>query len=475
MSRFRQQLSQKQQQKLSPLQIQQIKLLELTGLELEERISQELEENPALEDAPEDEIEEITTDGEQTDIELGDYSSEDDIPDYKLQQFYSSSRESKEEIPYSEGKSFQEYLFSQFHLKKLTDRQFIIGDYLIGCIDDDGYIRNPLISVSDDLAIQYGEDVSVNEIQEVLEIVQEIDPAGIGAVNLQNCLLLQLRRRKETQVRQIAITMLEKCFSEFSKKQYDKIIRTLNIDEERLKDVIREITSLNPRPGNAWESNMETKMAHITPDFFVENLNGELILSMPENIPNLRISNNYREILNEYSRSSRLPESERRDALAFVNEKIEAARWFIDAVKQRHITLQTTMEAIICLQRDFFLSGEESDLRPMILKDVANLCKYNIATISRVSNSKYVQTPFGVYSLKFFFSKYVRTDESEKSMREIQACLSKIVEEEDKSAPLTDDILLQKLRDEGYDIARRTVAKYREQLGIPAARMRKEL
>lgn len=456
-------------------------MLELTGLEIEERIKHELEENPALEETPEKTHEDETTntadiEQERIEFELGDYKSEEDIPDIKLQQAYTTSKEWKEEIPYSEDKTFREHLFTQFHLKKLTDRQSLIGDYLIGCIDDDGYIRQPITSISNDLAFQYGIEAPETEILETLKTIQELEPAGIGAVNLRDCLLLQLRRRKPTPERQTATTILEKCFDEFTKKQYTKIINTIAIDEDRLKDAIHEITSLNPKPGNTWGNSMETKTAHITPDFYIENHNGEPILSMNEDIPELRISDNYSRMLSQYTNTGQLPESERKEALAFVNSKIESARWFIDAIRQRHTTLRTTMEAIIRLQRDFFISGEESDLHPMILKDVADICKYNIATISRVSNSKYVQTPFGIYPLKYFFSKYARDNENEdKSTREIKACLRRIIEEEDKSAPLTDDTLLQKLKDYGHNPARRTVAKYREQLGIPAARMRKEL
>ncbi|MDR0686558.1 MAG: RNA polymerase factor sigma-54 [Dysgonamonadaceae bacterium] len=483
MSSFHQQLSQKQQQKLSPLQIQQIKLLELTGIEMEERVNRELEENPALEETQERQSEDEPnaasiedSEQERTEIELGDYRSEEEIPDVKLQQAYTSSREWKEETPYSEDRSFREHLFSQFHLKKLTDRQFQVGDYLIGCIDNDGYIRQSISSISDDLAFQYGMEVSEGEIRETLKAVQELDPAGIGAVDLRDCLLLQIRRRQATEDRQTAIEVLEGCFDEFTKRQYGKILRILGIDEDRLKGAIGEITSLNPKPGNTFGNSMETKMSHVTPDFFVEDVNGELILSMNENIPDLRINNNYSRLLERYSHARNLPESERKEVLSFINSKIDSARWFIDAIEQRRMTLRTTMEAIIGLQRDFFFSGEESDLRPMILKDVADICGYNVATISRVGNSKYVQTNFGVYPLKFFFSKHAKNSENEDtSTREIKSCLRRIVEEEDKTAPFTDDILLLKLKEEGYCPARRTIAKYREQLGIPPARLRKEL
>ena len=476
---IRQQLTQKQQQKLSPLQIQQIKLLELTGLEIEDRINQELEENPALEevyDSSDSENENLDpgTDTEE-DIALGDYLTEDDIPDYKLQQSYYSDKNMREDIPYSEGESFQEYLLNQFHLKNLSEEQIQIGEYLIGNIDEDGYIRRSLEAVSDDLAFQYGWEVSVPEIEAVLRVVQQLEPPGIGAVDLQDCLLIQLKRKEKTPVRNLAIRVLENYFEAFSKKQYDKIEKALNIIETNLKDIVREITLLNPRPGNAWESNMESKMVHITPDFFVEVVNGELFLGMQENIPELKVNKEYNDMLNQYAKSKRQTQ-ERKDAANFVKQKIESANWFIDAIKQRSITLKNTMLTIIQIQRDFFLTGEESKLKPMILKDVSELCGYDISTISRVSNSKYVQTNFGIFPLKYFFSEAMTNDEGEEvSTREIKLILKTCIDEEDKSNPLTDDALMKELKNRGYEVARRTVAKYREQLNIPISRLRKEI
>jgi RNA polymerase sigma-54 factor len=483
---IRQQLIQKQQQKLSPLQIQQIKLLELTGLEIENRINRELEENPALEESeeirPESEEEELTTDFEQDndlpqeDISLGDYRSEDDIPDYKLQEAYYSPKNTREEIPYSEGETFQEYLLTQFRLKNLSEEQFRIGEYLIGNMDEDGYIRRDLESVSDDLAFQYGWEIPIPKIKDVLKIVQELDPPGICAVNLRDCLLLQLKRKEATPIRNQAIDLIENYFDEFSKKQYDKILKALFINEEELKDIVKEITTLNPRPGNAWESNMESKMAHITPDFFVENVNGELFLSMQENIPELKVSKKYDSMLTEYSKSKKLLDSEKREALNFVRQKIDSAQWFIDAIKQRKETLKNTMLSIIHIQHDFFLSGDEADLKPMILKDVSKLCGYDISTISRVSSSKYVQTNFGIYLLKYFFSESMTNDDGEEvSTRGIKLILRKFIDDEDKDRPMTDDALMKLLKKNGYEIARRTVTKYREQLNIPKARMRKEI
>ena len=486
---IKQQLTQKQQQKLSPLQIQQIKLLELTGLEIENRINQELEENPALEEAvdsatdQDDDIPlnefESNDDNTMEDMTLGDYLTEDDIPDYKLQQNYYSKENSREEIPYSESQSFHDFLLDQLHLKNLSERKLRIGEYLIGNMDEDGYIRRSLDAVSDDLAFQYGMEIPIPEIEEVLKIIQEMDPPGVGAIDLQNCLVVQLKRKESTPERALAIKILEDYFDAFSKKQYDKILRGLSICEDELKDAIREITLLNPRPGNAWENNMETKMAQITPDFFVEAINGELFFNMQEqNIPELRISREYGEMLNEYSKSKGqgYSSAERRDAVNFVKQKLDSAKWFIDAIKQRNTTLRKTMLAIIEIQHDFFLSGEESDLKPMILKDVSELCGYDISTVSRVVNSKYVQTNFGIYPLKYFFSEAMVNNEGEEiSTREIKAILKKCIEEEDKSKPLTDDALVKELKGKGYEVARRTIAKYREQMNIPVARLRKEI
>ena len=481
---IKQQLTQKQQQKLSPLQIQQIKLMELTGLEIEDRINQELEENPALEevyDSPSD-SENENLDSElnsgidtEEDIVLGDYRTEDDIPDYKLQQPYYSDKNTKEDIPYSEGESFQEYLLDQFRLKNLSEEQIQIGEYLIGNIDEDGYIRRSLEAISDDLAFQYGWEVSVPKIEKVLKIIQQLEPPGIGATHLRDCLLIQLKRKEKTPARDLAIRILDDYFEAFSKKQYDRIERALDITDREMKDIVKKITLLNPRPGNAWESNMESKMAHITPDFFVEVVNGELFLSMQENIPELKVNKEYNDMLNQYSKSKRQTQ-ERKDAANFVKQKIESANWFIDAIKQRSITLRNTMLAIIEIQRDFFLTGEESKLKPMILKDVSELCGYDISTVSRVSNSKYVQTNFGIFPLKYFFSESMTNDEGEEvSTYEIKSILKTCIEEEDKSNPLTDDALMKELKNRGYEVARRTVAKYREQLNIPISRLRKEI
>ena len=479
---IRQQLTQKQLQKLSPLQIQQVKLLELNSLEIESRIKQELDENPALEEGEEEiaasnanEADEdfITEEGSNEDFTLGDYLNEDDIPDYRLPQKYDEN-ESNREMPYSESESFQEYLVEQLRLKCLSDEQFQIGEYVIGSIDDDGYMRRELEALSDDMAFQYGWDVPVETINDMLQLIQTLDPPGIGATNLRSCLILQLKRKGKTPARTVAIHILENYFESFSKRQYDRITRQMMLSDNDLKAAIQEIVQLNPKPGNAWESNLETKMSQITPDFIVESINSELIFSMPkQNIPSLRVNKEYGDMLIRYSHLKK-ENAQTREAVSFVRQKIDSAQWFIDAIKQRNITLRNTMLAIIDLQRDFFLNGYESDIKPMILKDVAERCGYDISTISRVSNSKYVQTNWGVYSLKYFFSESMMTDDGEEvSSIEIKYIIKTLLENEDKSQPLTDDALTDVLRQKGYDIARRTVAKYREQQNIPVARMRR--
>jgi RNA polymerase sigma-54 factor len=447
---------------------------------MENRILHELEENPALEELPdvpsEDIAEEYETSETMSDNDLGDYLNEDDIPDYKLQQAYSTP-ESRTEIPYSEAESFHEYLLEQLRLKNLSEEQFRIGAYIIGNLDDDGYMRRDLQEISDDFAFQYSLDVPVEQIRQALHWVQELDPAGIAATDLQECLLLQLRRKMHSQVRECAIAILTDTFDLFVKKQYPQLLKTLGISEEELKKAIDEITLLNPKPGNAWESNMDTKLSQITPDFIVETTNGDLIFSLAnQNLPELRVNQEYNRILSEYAETKEKSRPEQKEAVLFVKQKIDSAKWFIDAIKQRNQTLQNTMLTIIDIQREFFLTGEESDLKPMILKDVAERCGYDISTISRVSNSKYVQTNWGIFPLRYFFSESMTNDEGEEiSTREIKVLLKNLIDAEDKSKPITDDALSEELKQHGYLIARRTVAKYREQLNIPIARMRKEI
>ena len=483
---LKQQLQQKLQQKLSPQQIQLIRLLELPAIELEERIKHELEDNPALEEGKDiaddfertdDEgVDDISTNETETDLSLGDYMSEDDIPDYKLREI-SEKTERKEDIPFSVSQSLNEYLLQQLGLRDLPEKEVKIAEYIIGNIDDDGYLRRELSAIADDLVFQAGQDVDEKEIEEVLTIIQDFDPAGVGARNLQECLLLQLGRREPTEGTKLAIHILTEYFEEFTRKHYDKILRGLNISEATLKKAIHEIIALDPKPCSSWGGSMEVAMSQVIPDFLVEAVNGELILSMNNrDIPDLRISREYAEMFQDYAGNKANQTSKMREAVQFVKQKLDSAQWFIDAIRQRQETLQRTMEAIILLQRDFFLTGDDATLRPMILKDVAERAGYDISTISRVSNSKYVQTNFGIYPLKFFFSESMQTDSGEEiSTREVKKIMKEHIDSEDKRKPLTDEELTTILKEKGDVIARRTVAKYREQLDIPVARLRKEI
>ena len=481
---LKQQLQLKQQQRLSPLQMQVIKLTELPTLELEERIKQELEDNPALEEGIEtsddfDDLDGYNENGEdqnisQEDIALGDYLNDEEIPDYQI----SSSRQVvKEEIPFSVASSLHEYLVEQLTECELSEEGKKVAEYIIGNIDDSGYLDRSLSAISDDLIFQQNIDVSIDKLEQILKVIQDFEPAGIAARNLQECLLLQLERREQTEITELSIKILSKYFDDFSKRHYDKIIKQLSIDEDTLKEAIQEITTLNPKPGNNWGDSLSLTLNTIVPDFIVETYNGELYLSLNNrNIPDLKVSREYSDLLKGYSESKEGMSNDSKNAALFVKQKLDSARWFIEAIRQRQETLQRTMQAIIDLQYDFFLTGDEAQLRPMILKDVAERTGYDISTISRVSNSKYVQTNFGIYSLKYFFSESMQTDTGEEiSSREVKAILKECIEAEDKKKPLTDDKLCEILKEKGYVIARRTVAKYREQMNIPIARLRKEI
>ncbi|MDR2810362.1 MAG: RNA polymerase factor sigma-54 [Tannerellaceae bacterium] len=483
---LKQQLQQKLQQKLSPQQIQFIRLLELPTIELEERIKHELEENPALEEGQdissieesgeEGEAENASLDEMETDLSLGDYLTEDDIPDYKMRELRERA-EKKEEIPFSVNQSLNEYLLQQLGLRDLSEKEVKIAEYIIGNIDDDGYLRRDIASIADDLIFQVAQTVDNEEIESVIHIVQDFDPSGICARNLRECLLLQLGKRAKSQNNERAIRILKDYFDEFTRKHYDKIMRSMNISESDLKQAIQEITMLNPKPGSLWEEPMTSGMSQITPDFVVETHNGELFLSMNNrDVPDLHVSRDYMEIFQSYAANKSNQTSDMRNAVQFVKQKLDSAQWFIDAVRQRQETLQRTMEAIILLQKAFFLSGDESALRPMILKDVSERAGYDISTISRVSNSKYVQTNFGIYPLKYFFSESIHTNSGEEvSTREVKKIMKEHIDEENKHKPLTDEEIALILKKKGYIIARRTIAKYREQMDIPVARLRKEI
>lgn len=480
---------QKLQQKLSPAQIQVIRMLELPTLEFEERIQQELEENPVLEEGSSkdefqnEEEEYIESEGrnelENEDFNLDEYISDDEIPDYRLYANNYSKDDKQEDIPFSSGMTFHEYLISQLGLQNINEQEKQITEFIIGNIDEDGYLRRSVESITDDLAFQVGLEITDEEVAKLVRIIRQFDPPGVGAVSLQECLLMQLQRKeKQTEEIQYAIRILTDYFEEFSKKHYEKIKHKLALTEEQLKRVIAEIVKLNPKPGSAWSGNIyEKNMTALVPDFMVENHNGTLHLSLNNmHIPELRISREYSELLEDYSSNKANRTREMKDAVTFVKQKIDSARWFIDAVKQRNETLLKTMTAIVDFQKDFFVEGDETYLKPMILKDIADMTGFDISTISRVSNSKYVQTEYGIFPLKFFFSESMTNDAGEEvSTREIKKILQEAIDAENKKRPLTDDQLKEVLKIQGYIIARRTVAKYREQLNIPVARLRKEV
>ena len=482
-----QHLQQKFNQRISPQQIQFIRLLELPFLEIEERIKQELDDNPVLEegqDSISDDLEEkdfetedmVSSNENDADLILGDYLTEDDIPDYKLNEL-SSKAERKEEIPFSQGPSLHEHLLEQLGLRALSERDRKIGEYIIGNIDDDGYLRRDLRAITDDLIFKAGEDVQIKDIEPVLSVIQDFDPTGIAARNLQECLLLQLKKRKQTPEIKLAIQIITYSFDVFVRKNYEKILNRFEISEERLKDILSVITSLNPKPGSSWSGPTDLTMNQITPDFIVEANNGELTMTLnQQGIPDLHIGREYVAMLQDYTGNKVNQTAELREAILFVKQKVESAQWFIDAIRQRQETLQQTMQTILWLQMEFFLTGDESKLRPMILRDVAKHSGYDISTISRASNCKYVQTNFGIYPLKYFFLEPAQNGSGEKiTTRKVKQILKDILDAEDKQNPVKDDILAAQLKEQGFSIARRTVAKYREQMGVPIARLRKEL
>lgn len=481
--------AQQQVQTLSPQQILVVKLLELPTLELEERIHSELLDNPALEEGKEpsedheDHEDNFATDedGEPNsdygeDLSLGDYRTEDDIPDYKLQENNRSKGETPEEIPFSDNVSFYETLKEQLDMQNLTPEEKQLGEYLIGSLDDDGLLRKSTESLMDELAIYQGIYTSPEQLEHVLSIIQDFDPAGIGARSLQECLLLQIQRKENSPLKQIELDIIGKCCDEFTRKNKDKIIQKLGITEEQYNAATAELTKLNPRPGSSLGETIGKNLQQIIPDFIVDTEDdGTVTLTLNNrNVPELRLSREFTEMLDEHTRNKANQSKESKDALMFLKQKVDAAQGFINAVKQRQQTLLSTMQAIIDLQLPFFQDGDESRLRPMILKDVAERAKLDISTVSRVSNSKYVQTNFGIYPLKFFFSDGYTTESGEElSVREIKRILKECVDNENKEKPYTDDELADMLKAKGYPIARRTIAKYRQQLNIPVARLRR--
>jgi RNA polymerase sigma-54 factor len=490
---LRQNLQQKLLQKLSPQQIQFIKLLQVPTLSLDSRIKEELEENPALEDLSLtnlSEPEELYPDRDPDDINVNDdeersetdefniedYLQEDNINDYssKYDQNGDDDDDHKE-IPMAVQTSFFDNLQLQLDLLPLSDKDFRIGKQIIGSLDDDGYLRRPIMSLTDDLAFSQNVMASDEEVEDMLKVIQSFDPSGVGARNLQECLLIQLRKKDQGDgIVKKAMLIVEEYLDEFTRKHYDKLEKSLNMTSDELRCVINEILKLNPKPGDSNEVN--TKEMQVIPDFHIINNDGILFLTLnSKNAPELRVSRSYQEMFEHYDKASQ-KDKKLKEAVQFVKQKLDSAKWFIDAIKQRQQTLLKTMNAIMQYQYDFFLTGNDKNLRPMILKDIADKISMDISTVSRVANSKYVQTEFGTFLLKSFFSEAIQTDNGEEvSNKEVKKILEEHIGEEDKQHPLADEKLTEILKDAGYNIARRTVAKYREQLNIPVARLRKEL
>ena len=476
-------------QKLSPQQIQMIKLLEIPAMQLEQRIKKELEENPILEEG-EDETAEYDVNGQEEEEQPGDeennddefsiedYIEDDDIPNYKLATNNYSDDDKRTEIPLSSSSSFHAHLESQLGLRSLSEKQELLAQYILGNMDDDGYLRRKLEAIVDDLAFTQNITATEQELYEILQIVQDFDPPGVGARDLQECLILQMDRKDLSDpCTANARVILKNHFDEFTRKHYDKITRRMDISQEELKDAISEILKLNPRPGSSFSDPSQQTAHHIVPDFILELKDGEFILSLnSHNVPELRINRTYSEMLERYARKKDKPSKEDKNTISFVKQKLDSARWFIDAIIQRQNTLLLTMNAILEYQKEYFKEGDETKLRPMILKNIAEKTGLDISTVSRVANSKYIQTHFGIFPLKSFFSEGMQSDSGEEvSTREIKNILAGCIEREDKNKPLTDEKLVEILKEKGYNIARRTVAKYREQLNIPVARLRKEL
>jgi len=490
-----QSLQQKLLQKLSPQQIQLMKLLQVPTAQLEERIKEEIEENPALEQSddghedefePKDEFSETGEDDFEPDgsedeydnIDISEYvrDGDDEVGDYKLRDDNYPELDDSRVVPHKVEASFNEMMLQQLGLLKLSDHEQKIAEQVVGSLDDDGYLRREISSIIDDLAFRQNVETDEEEVGRIILQIQLFDPPGVGARNLQECLLLQLQRKIDQGKHiELAMKVLDKYFDEFTKKHYEKIQKGLNLSDEQLREIIQQIVKLNPKPGgNIGESSKGEN--YIIPDFFIVNSNGKLELSLnSKNAPDLRISEGYRDMLKDYDKGSK-KDKRQKEAVLFIKQKIDSAKWFIDAIKQRQNTLMSTMEAIMNYQYEFFATGDETELKPMILKDIAERTALDISTVSRVANSKFVQTEFGTYRLKFFFSESLQTESGEEvSTREVKKILTDIIGEESKKHPYSDEKLTDMLQEKGYNIARRTVAKYREQLNIPVARLRKIL
>ncbi len=485
---LKQQLNFKLSQKLSPQQIQLMKLIQLPTQAFEQRISQEIEENPALEGGKDDDDEfdddfsnedyDSEDDGNEiieTEINIDEYLSDDETPNYKLTANNYSADDEDKQIPYASGTSFNQYLLQQLNTYRFNEEEKEIARFLVGSVDEAGYIRRDLIDIVDDLAFTQNIFTSEEKVLEIINIVQDLDPAGVGARNLQECLLIQLKRKNLTEAISLAIKLIDESFEQFSKKHYKKLLSKYSISEEQLRGAIHEIEILNPRPGGSYASNTKI-VEHVVPDFAIKIQDGELQLTLNgRNAPDLHVSRDYSEMLKGFKVAKQKTKSQK-DAVLFIKQKLDAAKWFIDAIKQRQQTLFITMNAIMHHQKEYFLTGDEQKLKPMILKDIADEINMDVSTVSRVANSKYVDTPYGTKLIKEFFSESMKNDQGEDvSTKEIKSILENIIKEEDKKKPLTDDKLAALLKSKGYPIARRTIAKYREQLDVPVARLRKKI
>jgi RNA polymerase sigma-54 factor len=469
---LKQSLKLKLSQKLSPQQIQLMKLIQLPVLDFEQKLKQEIEENPALE------ITELTNNDEFNDdenIDVEDYINDDEIPDYKLNS-YNSSNKDENSIPYASGMSFTQLILNQLRTERLNDLEMKIAEFLVGCIDEDGYIRQNLEDIIDDLAFTQNIITEYKTVESILKIIQNLDPPGIGARSLQECLVLQLRRKDSNEIStKLALDVIEDSFDLFSKRHFEKLLSKYQISEEELKIAIKEIEKLNPKPANSLSVNSTKLIEQVIPDFKIEIINDKLLLSLNgRNKPSMNVSREYTEMLKGYSLEKK--RKSQKEAVQFIKQKLDSAKWFIEAIEQREQTLMLTMKAIMTFQEAYFLSGDEKKIKPMILKNIADKINMDISTISRVANSKYVDTPYGTKLIKEFFSESMINNKGEEiSTIEVKKKLENIIEEEDKRKPETDDSLVKLLNKEGYKIARRTVSKYREQLNIPVARLRKQI
>jgi len=461
----------KQQQKLSPLQIQTIKLIELPIQELEQKIRSELEENPVLDDTPDPEKE---NDDEPKDISIDEIKDDDYVPAYKTQVNNWGKDARPEYNTFSVKESFTQSLMDQLGFRNLSDRKRQIGAFIIGSLGSDGYLRRDISSLVDDMAFRAGLDVTEEEVEEMLKIIQEMDPPGVGARDLPECLLLQLNAKEQTPEVKNAKRILTDQFEEFSNRHFSKVMSRLGLSEDEFKAATKCIVHLNPAPGGQIDDSYNDQAQQIVPDFVLEDHDGELSFIMPRfNIPEIRVNKRYADVLQDAKNSG---DKAQKEAASFVRQKLDSAKWFVEALKQRQNTLQKTMQAILDYQHDYFLDGDESNLKPMVLKDIAEITGFDISTISRVVNSKYIETHFGVFPLKYFFSEGMENKDGEEvSTRELKKALQECVDAEDKKKPLTDEQLVEEMSKRGYKVARRTVAKYRGQLGIPLARWRKEI